>query len=418
MKKIICLVTLLSIVSALHFVSAQNPVVVSESLVTEESPDLAEFKKRISEAHPDMDVVSVSGSVVAELAPKPVSATPKVAIFVKNQSTKRVLDDEIDPMRDVISAELAGHDMIVLDPSEIAAGFHRYKVTTDEERAGLIDGLFTGGSAVRVAQMIGADYLVMISLISADVRSRSVSGQNVNTYQTMMSVKVLESGQGHSVDGGTFKEKYPAHTGSGTADDAVYFHDLIYSSAEKIGTSLAASSSRWRRPGPADNSLVSFSVRTTIDKLIDGLENGVRAPNELLDEMRRIVGGVTVELDGAALGSAPGTFKATPGLHQLRVTRQWMEPWQKTVNIQEGTSFDIGLELSNAGLAKFQSLEGFRANTALTYAQAAYTKGIKINFDTANWRDVAVGNKGNEINLEKNEVQQQGLINEAVQSGN
>jgi hypothetical protein len=119
----------------------------------------------------------------------------------------------------------------------------------------------------------------------------------------------------------------------------------------------------------------------------------VRAPNELLDEMRRVVGGVTVELDGAALGSSPGTFQASLGLHQLRVTRQWMTPWQKTVNIQEGVAFNIGLELSDAGIIRYQSMEGFRSLVAFSYAEAVMRKGVKVNFDTAAWRDVSVGDK-------------------------
>jgi len=118
--------------------------------------------------------------------------------------------------------------------------------------------------------------------------------------------------------------------------------------------------------------------------------------------MRRLVGGVTVEIDGATVGSSPGTFKASPGLHQMRVTRQWMQPWQQTVNIQPGATFRVALELSDAGLQRYRSLEGFRAAVAIGYAEAAMRKGVKINFDTAAWRDV--GNRGSEINLQQNTI--------------
>jgi hypothetical protein len=138
---------------------------------------------------------------------------------------------------------------------------------------------------------------------------------------------------------------------------------------------------------------VTFTVTTTVDELIQGLESGVRAPNELLGEMRRLVGGVTVELDGAAVGSSPGTFSCAPGLHQLRVSRAWMKDWQQTVNIQNGATFRVALELSDAGLQRYQSLERFRALAALTYAEALAQKGVKVNFDTAAWRDVSIGNK-------------------------
>ena len=146
-----------------------------------------------------------------------------------------------------------------------------------------------------------------------------------------------------------------------------------------------------------------FLVRTSIDTLVDGLETGVRAPNELLDSFRRLVDGVSVELDGVALGSAPGTFKASPGLHQLRVTRPWMEPWQRTIMVRPGAQFDIALELSEAGLRRYQSVESLKAALALQYAEAAYRKGIKINFDTQQWRDVSIGRDGVDVRVRTGE---------------
>ena len=122
----------------------------------------------------------------------------------------------------------------------------------------------------------------------------------------------------------------------------------------------------------------------------------------------------TSGIDGATVGSSPGTFKASPGLHQMRITRQWLKPWQQTVNIQPGATFRVALELSDAGLQRYTTLEGFRAAAAIAYAEAMMRKGIKINFDTAAWRDVSVGNKGNEINLEKKEIHQSGTVNQAV----
>lgn len=413
------LVCSLNLLFSTHCYSQRPNVVVSEALPAEESTELQAFRDKVSSAYPDMEVVSVEGNVTAELAPRPEppKPAPRVAIFVKNQSTKLFLNDEVDAMRDTISAELAGLGMVILDSSQIVEEFRRYKVTTMEERMGLVDGLFTGGSVTRVAQMLQCDYIITVSLLNADMRSRNMGGDNINTYNLRLATKVIEAGEGSSVFGKNFDERYPVNTAQSSADDMVYYHDLVDSAARKVGEALAASAPKWRAPTPAETRMVSFKVRTTIDQLIDGLENGVRAPNELLDEMRRIVGGVTVELDGATIGSTPGTFKATPGLHQVRINRQWMQPWQEVVNIYDGLELNVGLELSTEGLAKFQSLEGFRAACAVTYAEAAWRKGIKVNYDTAAWRDVThnIGNRGDEISLEKSEINQDGVVNDAVQ---
>lgn len=341
---------------------------------------------------------------------------PKIAIFVKNQTKVAGMDDMVDGVRDRIAAELAGAGMIVLDQADIVSGFNRYKVTTDEERAGLINGVFTGGSTVRVAQMLGADYVMTAMIISADRAALTVSGKQMVSYALRMTVKVCEAGKGSTVYGDNWSKKYPvtADNAAGT-DTAFFYNELLDQWVSEAGPKLAESSKGWKKAAAAPSELVSFSVSTTIDELIKGLESGVRAPNELLDEMRHVIGGATVEIDGATVGSSPGTYQVAPGLHQMRVSRQWMKDWQQTVNIQNGSSFKIGLELSDAGLQKFQSLEKLRAQIANDYAAAMATKGIKVNLDTAAWRDVSMGNKGSEINLEKKELNQQGLINAAGQ---
>lgn len=319
------------------------------------------------------------------------STPKKVAIFARNQTKKSAMDDEIDGFRDLIAAELAGSETIqLIDKADLVDSFKRYKVTTAEERAGLIEGVFKGGSAVRVAQMSGADYLMLVSVVYADKRARKLGGSNITTYSLNTSVKVLNGVTGGSVFGKTIKKKYPSNSAAGSGDDAGYYHDLMEQAATAIAEEVSASSAGWKAVKKEDAELVAFSVKTTIDDLIDGLEKGVRGKNELLDELRHVVGGATVEIDGAAVGSSPGTYKVTPGLHQIKVTRQWMKPWQKTVNIQEGTSFDVGLELSDAGIAKYKDLERLKSAIAVNYAEAAYRKNIKINFDTEAWQKVEI----------------------------
>lgn len=390
----------------LSLVAQAQVVTEAEKLDPQASAELQAFRDKVQAANPGLDVVAVEADVVKRvvLAPKPQPVNPKIAIFVKNQARVPGMDDEVDGVRDRIAAELAGAGLIVMDKAEIADGFNRFKATSAEEKAGLVDGIFTGGSTVRVAQMLGADYVMLVSIIGAGHTSRAAGDKPVTIFTVRMSTKVNEAAQGTSVYGANWTNKLPV-PGQYTqgADGLNYYNDLFDQWATATGEEIAAKAPTWRRAAPAETALVEFSVSTTVDELIQGLESGVRAPNDLLDEMRRLVGGVTVEIDGAAVGSTPGTFKATPGLHQMRVTRQWMQPWQQTVNIQPGATFRVALELSDAGLQRYRSLEGFRSAVAIGYAEAVMRKGMKINFDTAAWRDV--GNRGGEINVQQNAVQ-------------
>ena len=379
--------------------------VVSESVILDPqaSAELQVFKAKVKAAHPDMEIVAVEADMTqrALLAPREKPDNPKIAIFVKNQSRVVGMDDEVDGVRDRIAAELAGAGLVVVDKAEVVDGFNRFKVTTAEERAGLVEGVFTGGSTLRVAQMLGVDYVMLVSILNASHTTRTTGDKAVTIFTLRMSVKVNEASQGSSVYGSNWSNKIPV-PGQYTsgADELNYYNELFDQWAATTGAEISEKQAAWCRVDAAETSLVEFSVTTTIDDLIQGLESGVRASNELLDEMRRVVGGVVVELDGAAVGSTPGKFKATPGLHQLKVSRQWMRPWQQTVNIQPGAVFNVALELSEAGLRRYQALEGFRSAVAVGYAEAMMRKGVKINFDTAAWRDV--GNRGSDLNVQQN----------------
>jgi hypothetical protein len=138
---------------------ARGQQVVSETakLDPQSSAELQAFKAKVQATHPGMEVVAVDADVVkhAVLAPRPQPQKPKIAVFVKNQTRTPGLDDAVDGARDRIAAELAAAGLIVLDKNDVADAFNRHKVTTAEERAGLIDGLFSGGSTLRMAQMLG-----------------------------------------------------------------------------------------------------------------------------------------------------------------------------------------------------------------------------------------------------------------------
>jgi hypothetical protein len=371
---------------------AQGVQTVSEIESRQSSADLEAFKKRVAAANPGLDVVKIEEDVVrrAVLAPPPPpppAKPPVMAIFVKNHTKTVGMDDQVDGIRDRLAAEVSGMDFIVMDSAEIGAAFNRYKITTAEERAGLIAGLFTGGSVTRVAQMLGADYILTASIIGATEMKRFAGDRGVTIYTLRMATKVLDATTGGSVYGKNWSNKRPVPMGNG--DDAMnLYDDLIDMWVQDTGADLAAARPRWRAPVAASGVMASFRVTTTLDDIFKPLETTVDASKPVKDELRVVAGGITVELDGAAIGSSGGTFHARPGLHQLRVSRQWMTPWVGTVNISEGAVFNVALELSAEGFQHYKNKEALRAELALAYAEAAFRRGCRVNFDTTNWQSV------------------------------
>lgn len=320
----------------------------------------------------------LSVTVLAQEAPK------KVAVFVQNRTNIKGMDDEIDGIRDRLTAALASTDAIsVVDSSQVADSFRRYKVTTAEERAGLVGGIFSGGSVTRVAKMVGCDYILAASVVGASVQKRNMGGRLASVFTLRMTLKVMDA-NGASVFA------MPPWTRQLPIVDAVdepleYFNMLLDQWSEDAGADVANNAAKWR---PGDGQLappVMFRVMTSVDKTIAELESQTKgAKGEQLVELRRVCGGASVELDGAVIGSAPGDFSATPGLHQIRVTREWMKPYVATVNITEGMVLDVALEMTEAGMQKWGSVESLRADLAVRYAEAAMRRGLRVNLDTRN----------------------------------
>ena len=315
-----------------------------------------------------------------------------IAVFVQNRTRVPGMDDEVDGVRDRLSVAFAQVDgFAVMASAQIVDVFRRYKVSTEDEKTGVFAGIFTGGSVPRIAQMLGCDYIAAATIVSASSMHRNMGGRTSTVFTLRMTLKVMDA-NGASVDClPTWVKQYPVLD---SVDDSMNFYQMLFDQwAEDLTAAIAQKSLNWRKPCVLPAKAVAFHVSTTIDDSIPDLDSQTKGANgEMLQELRRIAGGVTVEIDGAVVGSAPGDFQVASGLHQLRVTREWMKPYTATVNIVDGTSINVALEMSDEGMAKWGSLEALRADIARRYAEAVRERGVKVNIDTSGWRDV--GNSG------------------------
>lgn len=321
------------------------------------------------------------------------SELKKIAVFVQNRTRVPGMDDEVDGVRDRLATALAEIEgFAVMDSAQVADTFRRYKVMADEEKTGLVPGIFTGGSVPRVAQMLGCDYIAAATIVDARAMARNIGGQPAKNYMLRMTLKIMDA-TGASVDSVLLPAIQMPILGADGDDPMGYYQMLFDKWVAQVTPVVAQKSSRWRKPAEGQG-LVAFTVSTTIDRVIAALESQTKGVSgEQLQELRKVVGGATVELDGAILGSAPSQFAATPGLHQIKVSRAWMEPFTGTINVQPGAVFEIALEMSAEGIEKWGSVEALRANVAQGYAEAAMTRGIKVNHDSSNWRDVTYGGR-------------------------
>jgi hypothetical protein len=300
-------------------------------------------------------------------ADKGADAPMKAAIFIQNRAGADFAD-KIDVLNDLLTTRLTEKGFSVIDRSVVMAKFREARdlepalqrevdalekaMDGANAQAGPESSL-SGASALRIAQMIGADYLVMASLTSFGQEIRTFKGEGTqygsnnrsSIYTLRISVKVLEGNQGGSVYADTVAVAERIAVVEGLRiESSEIINKLLEAGAVKIAGNIGDKTGKIRDARTTVAAGVEFSVKSNIE-------------------------GATVELDGAAIGSTPGRFTAAPGLHQLRVYKQWLAPWDKMVNVFAGQVLNISLELSKEGLKRYSTLENLKLDLAKTKMQ-------------------------------------------------
>lgn len=296
-----------------------------------------------------------------------VAADKKIAVFVQNKSGVPALDAQTDGIRERIVAAFAEVEGFRVADATLAADAFK--------------------SSPNIAKAVGCDYAAVATILRAGSTRRNL--ERAAQHRLLAPHGVQGDGRERRLYDGmpTWTQKFPVLDAE---EDATEYYDTLLDQWEADMTAAVATKApKWRAPTAADAALVAFHVQTSADRTITELESQTKGTNgEQLRELRKVVGGATVELDGVVIGSAPGEFRATPGLHRLRVVRTWMVPYEATVNIQPGMNVDVALEMSDEGVRKWGTVEALRADLARRYAKAAAERNVKVNIDTSGWRDV------------------------------
>jgi len=282
----------------------------------------------------------------------------RAAIFVQNRAGKE-FQDKLDTLNDMISTRLTEKGFSIIDKNDVVAKFRESRETdegvsktikalTDLIKSGktetTVENAITDASALRISQMIGADYLIFATINSAGQEKRKFKGQGTivgtdseATIHTLrIALKVLEGNQGGSVYGDvvTVSEKVAALQNLQTESTDIA-NKLLDDGAVKIAENITDNVEQIRTVKVKSVPTVEFSIKSNIDD-------------------------ATVELDGAVIGSAPGRFNAAPGLHQMRITKEYFSSWEKTINIFPNQVLSVSLELSEEGARRYKDVETFK----------------------------------------------------------
>lgn len=308
--------------------------------------------------------------------------TAKTAIFVNNLAGQQ-LAAKSDAYEALLAAQLNGRGYSVLSQREIADTLQ--KAPEGEQDSSVM--LATQTSALRLAQLLGADYILVANLISLGAERKAFSGSGIDTVNKTWTLRasygLLDASRGGGLEGNTFTvSKTIRDDGSLKIEDGDILNQLLQEASERVAKDLTRPGVLASLPPPASRAEpVTFTVRAILQgiqlpNIMIGPDNEIR-----LTERRFPVEavGVDVSLDGVIQGSAPGEFAAMPGIHRLRLTREGFTTWERNVNLYEGFTLNAAMDLTPEGLKQWQEITAFlqdlQTGAQLTAAEVKVLEG-------------------------------------------
>jgi hypothetical protein len=291
----------------------------------------------------------------------------------------------------------SGHGSASLD----AARSDSAQLAVTPETTKLDQALSDNTSALRLAQTLGADFILIPSITTYGTEKKTYSGNGVDTINVVhnlrVSYKIVEAGAGGAIKGGTtVASKTIRQSGNLQVESSDVINELLDDAADQLADSLVKNAGALPATVAKDK-MVGFRITCTMTDprqqpiLISAL--GITADNHVVMTNQPVAlqpMDVTVELDGIAIGSAPGAFQGYPGLHKLRLSREGFDAWERTVNIYDGQNLRVALQMSPDGYARWKDTTDFLATLdskrKLTDAEVKRLEGVAKYFSESHYR--------------------------------
>lgn len=364
----------------------------------------------------DGKTVTERTTVTTEKESQSSTKTYKAAIFVSNRAGA-AYDAKIESLEDYVTSRVTDLGITVI--SRETASNAVAKIDSAAATNAADTALAQSSSALRLAQSLGADYLLQVTLTGYESNRRNIDAYGVKTSNDdrtlRVTYKILDGTTGGSLAADTVKVSKTVQQAAGNSTSQLDgLDELLDEASLKVATSLKGRLARITAPA-ASQGLVTVSLTTeaadlTIPDIRIGVENTVTISES---KLKVTALSATVEVDGIAVGTAPGSITVKPGLSKLRITRAGFKPYERTVNFINGQSLTVALELSDEGYQRWKDSASFlndlKNNAKLTdgevkvlegKAKALEQSGFKVNTTaaptvTVNQYDGRYDNNGN-----------------------
>ncbi len=293
----------------------------------------------------------------------------KVAIFVRNDSDEKLLSKKIDTLESNLSARLNNMGFGVISHNLVIKSLDNYLNSDDTKIRNFVKNfkeeildkksadknLFESASGLRVAEIIGADYIVATSIASFGAEKKSFKGYGVKTdsivYILQCNYNLFESSMGVGSTGGT---SVASKTIRQSQNLKIESTDIINELLDQVAGDIALQLEQKNKSGK-----IVAKQNSKTDVIFDCVLSDFSFPEIILENGKYKVGAnsipvgikyITLEIDGIAQ-NANEKLKLTRGIHVVRINQKDIEPIEKTINVIEnpdGQKFYFSLSLSDS----------------------------------------------------------------------
>ncbi len=364
----------------------------SQALAQSAAPAKTTVQTKTSEKDGRTTTERTFTTTVTEVAEKPAGVT--VAIFTANRAGK-VGDGELGALEDYITGKVTELDVHVVSGE---TALNAVASMAPDAKANALDAqLADGTSAVRLAQTLGATHLLQVTISGFDSNKKTIDAYGVKTVNdertARVTYKILDGNTGASLAADTVRVTKMVQQSEGMSDvRSDVLNDLLAEASGKVAASLKRQLDRGRITSSAAQGQVTVSLTTELaDVYIPDVRIGAENTVSISDSKFKVSAlAATVEVDGIAVGTAPGKIQTRAGLHKLRVVREGFKPWERTVNFSNGQSFNVPLEMSEAGYARWKEATAFindlKNGAKLTDGQVKVLEGQAKMFENSGFK--------------------------------
>jgi hypothetical protein len=330
----------------------------------------------------------------------------KTAIIVENRAGK-THNDKVPILEDLLTSRIAGQGFSVLARDVVTRALKEYpaageKASAPDAPGKQLDALLENNTtALRLSQNLGADFILIPSIMTCGSEKKTYSGNGVTTVNTLhtlrVSYRLVEAGEGGAIKGGTVVATKTIRQSEGLqVENSDLANELLDDAAGQLADAVVKAAATLPKT-VAKAAMVSLSIACS---MTDIKEQPITVPDIQLTKDNKVVKGakplevqaldVTVELDGLTIGSAPGTFQARPGLHKLRLSREGFSPWERTINVVDGQKLKVALQMSEQGYNRWKDnvafLQELKDDEKLTDAQVKLIEGHAKYWSESHYR--------------------------------